>query len=92
MANFLRPSDLHRIDFATASITEENNQRFLSFNIVAPKEKRGGQRIIKPFRVSSHANPTLCPVTTFIYLRTRISLLPPSPSAASLFVNSNNTT
>lgn len=91
MANFLRPSDLHRIDFATASTTEENNQRFLSFNVVAPKEKRDGQRIIKPFRISSHANPTLCPVTTFIHLRTRVSRPPPPPSVASLFVNSNNT-
>ncbi|KAL4215720.1 hypothetical protein AB4K20DRAFT_1942451 [Rhizopus microsporus] len=73
MTDLLRPSDLHRIDFATASISEENNQRFLSFNVVTLKEKRVSQHLIKPFRVSSHASPNLCPVTTFIHLRTRVS-------------------
>jgi hypothetical protein len=92
MAAFLRPSDLRRIDFATASVTEENNQRFLSLNVVAPKEKRGGQRIIKPFRVYSHSNPTLCPVTTFIHLRNRVSQLSPPPSVTSLFLNNTDTT
>ncbi|PHZ08111.1 uncharacterized protein RHIMIDRAFT_242065 [Rhizopus microsporus ATCC 52813] len=87
MTAFLRPSDLHHIDFTTASVTEGNNQRFLSFNVVASKEKRGGQRIIKPFRVSCYANPNLCPITTLVHLRTRVSQLSPPPSVASLFVN-----
>ncbi|KAG0731320.1 hypothetical protein G6F57_021120 [Rhizopus arrhizus] len=50
-AAFLRPSDLHRIDFATANVEIECNRQCLSFQVVAPKERRAGRRIIKPFRV-----------------------------------------
>lgn len=92
MAAFLRPSDIHRINFASANITEGNDQHFLSFIIVAPKEKRAATRIIKAFRVYCHANPMLCPIATFIHLRNRASQLPPPPSVASLFVNSTDTT
>ncbi|EIE86006.1 hypothetical protein G6F46_013034 [Rhizopus delemar] len=89
MVAFLRPSDLHRIDFETANVQVEQNRKCLSFQVVAPKERRGGRRIIKPFRIYSHHDPTLCPVTTFQAVRDRLAHLNPPPTVTSLFVNAN---
>ncbi|KAI8321361.1 hypothetical protein EDC96DRAFT_454039, partial [Choanephora cucurbitarum] len=44
MAAVLRPSDLHRIDFSTCKIGLNGS---LCFDVVAPKERRKGQRITK---------------------------------------------
>lgn len=91
MAAFLRPSDLHRIDFSSAVVESDSGRRFLSFTVVAPKEKRKGQRIIKPFRVFEHHDSALCPVATFVCLRDRLSSLSPAPTVSSFFVNCGNT-
>jgi hypothetical protein len=67
MAAFLRPSDLHRLDFASCRI---NDQGVLFFNIVAPKERRKKQRIIKTLMAHPNNNDaTLCPVAAFVALR-----------------------
>ncbi|KAG1257581.1 hypothetical protein G6F68_009238 [Rhizopus microsporus] len=89
MAAFLRPSDLHRIDFAAANIEIERNCQYLSFQVVAPKERRAGRRIIKPFRVYSHQDPSLCPVATFQAIRDHLAHLIPQPTVTSFFVNTN---
>ncbi|KAG1059853.1 hypothetical protein G6F57_016396 [Rhizopus arrhizus] len=90
VAAFLRPSDLHRIDFTTANIEIERNRQCLSFQFVAPKERRAGRRIIKPFRVYSHQDPSLCPVATFQAIRDRLAHLIPQPTVTSFFVNTTN--
>ncbi|KAG1300413.1 hypothetical protein G6F64_012724 [Rhizopus arrhizus] len=89
MAAFLRPSDLHRIDFAAANIEIERNCQYLSFQVVAPKGRRAGRRIIKPFRVYSHQDPSLCPVATFQAIRDHLAHLIPQPTVTSFFVNTN---
>ncbi|KAG1481975.1 hypothetical protein G6F54_013674 [Rhizopus delemar] len=89
MAAFLRPSDLHRIDFAAANIEIERNCQYLSFQVVAPKGRRAGRRIVKPFRVYSHQDPSLCPVATFQAIRDHLAHLIPQPTVTSFFVNTN---
>lgn len=92
MAASLRPSDLHRVDFATANVQIERNCKCLSFQVVTPKERRGGRRIIKPFCVYSHHDPSLCPVATFLAVRNRLTHLNPPSTINSFFVNTNMTT
>ncbi|CEG76669.1 hypothetical protein RMATCC62417_11530 [Rhizopus microsporus] len=92
MAAFLHPSELHRIDFSTAAIKTESGRHFLFFQVIAPKEKRGGQRIVKPFQVYSHHVCELCPVATFKSLQHRLYLLVSPPRVSSFFVNTNDTT
>ncbi|OLY78175.1 hypothetical protein AYI68_g7780, partial [Smittium mucronatum] len=38
---------------------------FLRLLVVAPKEKRCGQPIMKPCKIQSHADPLLCPVEAY---------------------------
>ncbi|KAG1276268.1 hypothetical protein G6F66_012584 [Rhizopus arrhizus] len=92
MAAFLRPSDLRRIDFAAAYIEIERNRQYLSFQVVAPKERRAGRRIIRPFRLYNHQDPSLCPVATFQAIKDRLAHLIPQPTVTSFFVNTNMTT
>ncbi|KAI8991147.1 hypothetical protein BDF20DRAFT_903970 [Mycotypha africana] len=54
---FLRPSDLHRIPFSSAKLSDD--QTLLSFEVHAPKEKRGRR------------HPRICPVATFIAYKSR---------------------
>ncbi|KAI8078912.1 uncharacterized protein BX664DRAFT_362455 [Halteromyces radiatus] len=59
----------------------------LQFDVIAPKERRSGIRIIKLFLIHPHRSPTLCPVRCFLAVRDH-------PAATSrpqdaLFVKSN---
>ncbi|KAG1038061.1 hypothetical protein G6F43_012748 [Rhizopus delemar] len=63
MVAFLRPSDLARISLL--SVATDSAHGTISFNIVAPKERRNKIRIIKPFLIHSHHDPRLCPVLCF---------------------------
>ncbi|KAI8326686.1 hypothetical protein EDC96DRAFT_550176 [Choanephora cucurbitarum] len=66
MAAFLRPSDLQRIDLLSCVI---DSSGILSSNVVAPKERRKKQRIIKQLTIHPHAaNASLCPVVAFLAL------------------------
>ncbi|KAG1051914.1 hypothetical protein G6F43_005914 [Rhizopus delemar] len=91
-ATFLRPSGLHRIDFAAANVKIERNRKYLSFQVVIPKKRRRGRRIVKTFRVYSHHDPSLCPVATFQSVGDCLAHLAPPPKAISFFVNINMTT
>ena len=63
LSGFMRPSDLARISLLSASV--DSNSQCLTFNVIAPKERRGGVRIIKPFLFHSHQDSRLCPVQCF---------------------------
>ncbi|KAI8971089.1 hypothetical protein BDB01DRAFT_812211 [Pilobolus umbonatus] len=63
LSGFMRPSDLARISLLSASV--DSNSQCLTFNVVAPKERRGGVRITKPFLFDSHQDSRLCPVQCF---------------------------
>ncbi|PHZ14533.1 uncharacterized protein RHIMIDRAFT_303989 [Rhizopus microsporus ATCC 52813] len=92
MTAFLHPSEFHRTDFSTAAIKTDSGRHFLFLQVIAPKEKHGGQRIVKPFQVYSHYVRELCPVATFKSLQYRLYLLVPPPRVSSFFVNTNDTT
>ncbi|KAF7720368.1 hypothetical protein EC973_000341 [Apophysomyces ossiformis] len=84
MAAFLRPSDLHRIQLQQSRVDEEDR---LHLSIYAPKETRGGRRIIKTLIVHPlPSDPSLCPVKAYVALRDHpdARLRPPD----SLLVNS----
>lgn len=85
MAAFLRPSDIERIDLTSASVSTD--KQTLYFKVVAPKEKRKGFHIIKPFLIHAHRTPSLCPVQAFIALRDHRVIRHRRPPQ-SLFVNS----
>ncbi|KAI8639169.1 hypothetical protein BD408DRAFT_446197 [Parasitella parasitica] len=86
-AAFLRPSDLARIPYSSCSILGSGGLRF---QVVAPKETRAKQRIIKPFTVHPHASDIeLCPVECFRPVSSH-PVLVNRPTSAQLFVNSNN--
>ncbi|KAG1469554.1 hypothetical protein G6F56_003192 [Rhizopus delemar] len=87
MATFLRPSDLSRIDLTSMDIDPADST--LTFNIVAPKEKRKGQRIIKPVLVHPHTDPHLCPVVACTTLRDHPFARDKRPPSV-LFVNSHS--
>ncbi|KAG2206082.1 hypothetical protein INT47_003731 [Mucor saturninus] len=63
LSGFMRPSDLARISLLSASV--DLNSHCLTFNVIAPKERRGGVRIIKPFLFHPHQDSRLCPVKCF---------------------------
>ena len=88
MAAFLRPSDLERIPFGSCSVDRSTGA--LTFSVVAPKEKRKGRRIIKPYTIHPHRdNPELCPVQCFLAIRDHPHLTGRSRDTA-LFINSKN--
>lgn len=86
LSAFLRPSDLHRIDLNSAVVSADNTS--LYFEVFAPKERRQGVRIIKPFSIRSHQDPRLCPVLCFIAVRDHPRAISSRPQGV-LFVNSN---
>lgn len=62
MCNFLRPSDIARIDLNQSLLSESN---FLRLCIVRPKETSGGIHRDKHIIVQAHpSEPILCPVNT----------------------------
>ncbi|OMJ29281.1 hypothetical protein AYI69_g1226 [Smittium culicis] len=61
ICRFLRASDIRRIDKSMTIIFND----VLRLVVVAPKEKRGGQPIMKPCEIKSHADPLLCPVDAY---------------------------
>lgn len=74
---FLRPSDLHRIPFASVQVSTTGSS--LSFEVHCPKEKRNRRHIIK-----SHSDSRMCPVETFrLFVQRR-----PNTIATKPFVNS----
>ncbi|CEG76275.1 hypothetical protein RMATCC62417_11193 [Rhizopus microsporus] len=70
MAGFLRLSDLERVDLPATSVSSDG---VLSLIIIAPKEKRHDQRIVKTITIHSHHNPLLCPVAAFEAYKSRIA-------------------
>jgi hypothetical protein len=64
---FLRPDDIRCLDASASTITNGD----LNAVIVFPKERRGGQRIIKSIRISQHVIPAFCPVRAFNAYRIR---------------------
>ncbi|OMJ30352.1 hypothetical protein AYI69_g97 [Smittium culicis] len=61
ICGFLRASYIRRIDNSMTIIYND----VLRLVMVAPKEKRGGQPIMKPCEIKSHADPLLCPVEAY---------------------------
>ncbi|OMJ27759.1 hypothetical protein AYI69_g2793 [Smittium culicis] len=61
ICGFLRASDIRRIDNSMTIISND----ILRLVVVAPKEKRGGQPIMKPCEIQSHADPLLCPLEAY---------------------------
>lgn len=83
-AAFLRPSDLHRIQLTRCQI---DSDRRLHLYILAPKETRGGRRIVKQLLIQPlPVDSTLCPVSAFEALRDHPAAA--SRPSDSLFVNS----
>ncbi|KAG1178037.1 hypothetical protein G6F36_010725 [Rhizopus arrhizus] len=64
---FLRPSDLARIPYS--SVTLDPSQSFMTFDVVAPKERRKRRRIIKTFKVKAHTDQAFCPVQVLLALQ-----------------------
>ncbi|OMJ27120.1 hypothetical protein AYI69_g3455 [Smittium culicis] len=58
---FLRASDIRRIYNSMIIISND----VLRLVVLAPKEKRGGQPIMKPCEIQPHADPLLCPVEAY---------------------------
>ncbi|OLY80270.1 hypothetical protein AYI68_g5635 [Smittium mucronatum] len=76
VSRFLRDSEIQRIDDKRTRII----QVVLNLVIVAPKEKRAGQTIEKPFQISSHTDPILCPILAYtVYKEKMASTLCPTP-------------
>lgn len=88
MVALLRPSDLARISLLSAKVDHQSG--ILTFDIVAPKERRNQVRIIKPFHIHPHPDTRLCPVQCFqaVLAHPHASSRPPDV----LFVNSANPT
>ncbi|KAG1229910.1 hypothetical protein G6F35_002007 [Rhizopus arrhizus] len=88
MVALLRPSDLARISLLSAKVDPQSG--ILTFDIVAPKERRNQVRIIKPFHIHPHPDTRLCPVQCFqaVLAHPHASSRPPDV----LFVNSANPT
>ncbi|PHZ07828.1 uncharacterized protein RHIMIDRAFT_242178 [Rhizopus microsporus ATCC 52813] len=70
MAGFLRPSDLERVDLDATMVSSD---KVLFLNIIAPKEKRHGQRVTKVITIHPHTDPFLCPVAVFEEYKQRIA-------------------
>lgn len=83
VAAFLRPLDLARISLLSVTVDEELKLRF---NIVVPKERRNGRRIIKPVLIHSHNAHNLCPVVSFLALKDHPKATVSRPPG-TLFVN-----
>ena len=62
VCGFMRPSDIERIDMDKSTCTDIRDR--IVFTVVAPKEKRLGQRVMKEVIIRSHSDPLLCPVAT----------------------------
>ncbi|KAG1439129.1 hypothetical protein G6F56_012397 [Rhizopus delemar] len=63
---FLRLSDLARITFSSIQVNPTHTH--MTFDVVAPKEKRKHRKIIKTFKVKAHSHEQMCPIRTFIAL------------------------
>lgn len=86
MAGFMRPSDLHRISRSSAVVDPVT--KCLTFMVVAPKERRNGVRIVKPYLIHPHSDSRLCPVALFTILSEHPQARASRPSDV-LFVKSN---
>ncbi|CEG76407.1 hypothetical protein RMATCC62417_11306 [Rhizopus microsporus] len=69
MAGFLHPSDLECVDLHATTVSSDG---VLSL-IIASKEKRCGQRIVKTITIHPHHNLLLCPVAAFEAYKSRIA-------------------
>ncbi|CEG72517.1 hypothetical protein RMATCC62417_08065 [Rhizopus microsporus] len=72
-----------RISLLSVTVDEELKLRF---NIVVPKERRNGRRIIKPVLIHSHNAHNLCPVVSFLALKDHPKATVSRPPG-TLFVN-----
>jgi hypothetical protein len=87
VCGFMRPSDIKRVD---TNQCEWSTSDSVLLTVVAPKEKRLGQRITKTVHIRPDPNPVLCPVATFkaYVLRThRRACLFPHPVLPQVTLN-----
>ncbi|KAI8889330.1 hypothetical protein K501DRAFT_266874 [Backusella circina FSU 941] len=84
LAAFVRPSDLSNIDLTSMDI--DPNTSTLTFNIVAPKEQRRGQKIIKPVMLHPHTEINFCQFVACTVLLDHPFVREKRPPSA-LFVN-----
>ena len=59
VCGFMRPSDIERVDLDKSSLHLQDK---VALTVVAPKEKRLGQRIHKDVTIRQHSDPLLCPI------------------------------
>jgi hypothetical protein len=62
VCGFMRPSDIERVD---TNQCEWSTSDSVLLTVVAPKEKRLGQRITKTIHIRPHSNSVLYPMATF---------------------------
>jgi hypothetical protein len=74
VCGFLRPSDIERIDLNSSDWTSNPNE--LVLQVVAPKEKRLGQRIRRTVHIHAHPDNLLCPVAAFHAYHSRFAHRP----------------
>ena len=74
LCGFLRPSDIERIDLAQCDWTSFDDRILLK--VVAPKEKRLGQRITKSVTIQRHQEVHCCPVDAFRTYHRRMAYRP----------------
>jgi len=74
VCGFLRPSDIERIDLAQCDWTSFDDRILLK--VVAPKEKRLGQRITKSVTIQRHQEVHCCPVDAFRTYHRRMAYRP----------------
>ena len=84
---FLRPSDVERIDLHQRSVSPD---LVLKLVILAPKEKRQGNRITKAVTIHPHNNPLLCPVLAYHAYGLKIAhseAITPHPAFPEILIN-----
>jgi len=62
VCGFMRPDDICCVDVSLSKLTRS---RKLELVVVFPKERSGGQRVIKHVTISPHPDPKLCPVEAY---------------------------
>jgi hypothetical protein len=63
VCGFMRPSDIKRTDLINSKILDSGA---LELKVLAPKEKRAGQSVIKSVYIQPHGDLLICPVATFV--------------------------
>lgn len=69
VCGFMRPDDIRCVDVSLSQVFRGK----LQLVVVFPKERAGGQRIIKHVNISPHTDPKLCPVSAYTAYIARLS-------------------